>query len=250
VYVTTGNQFITNASGGWTSSSIIPFATINSTSIAVSDDGSVGIAFMDEGISPNTVKFGSVVGGAVSVEDVAPFGLGLVDSTIGSAVSLAYDSSNQPHIAYNDRGTVTQGLRHAVKTGGTWSVTTVDGTTVVDRGTHLRIQGDDTLSVLYTDRTNLTLRFAQRPAGGAWDIAPVPNSSMEGDFAILSDGQVAVVTNNGGLKFVVPFESLTYGVTLAPSGGQFSGMALDGTGDVHVVYRPYGGNSFEYLRSD
>jgi hypothetical protein len=83
-----------------------------------------------------------------------------VDSSgaVGSYAQLAFDSTNQPWIAYYDESN--GNLKVAAKISGAWSVWTVDETGDVGVAPSIAIAADDTVYVSYYDATNGALKVA------------------------------------------------------------------------------------------
>ena len=210
-------------------------------------------------MSPNTVYYATYSAGDFAVQQVVPVALSLVDSTIGYGLSLAFDSLNQPHIAFNDRGTVTPGLRHAVRVGGAWTVESVDGSVTVSDGAKIRIRDSDTLDILYKNTTNNSLKIATKPTTSPWNLNSLANTgplgSRGGDFVPLGGGHFAVACGSSlgapGFKYLVPFTSGTYVVPLASDTAHEVSMAVDGSGKTHLVYRlPSPSTGYVYQKSN
>lgn len=100
------------------------------------------------------------------------------------STSIVVDSSNVPHIVYDDNGGgATDGdLIHVYQTGGgTWSSTIVDDSSSTSRDAgykSLAIDSSDNLHCVYTDTVGNRLRYAKRTSGTWGDYEEVSTDTI------------------------------------------------------------------------
>jgi hypothetical protein len=88
--------------------------------------------------------------------------------------SLALDAEGNPHIAYHDVGN--GDLKYASKSGGSWTVETVEPTGQTGSFASLAIDAKGNPQIAYYDSTNHDLKFASK-SGGSWTVETVDGSS-------------------------------------------------------------------------
>ena len=124
----------------------------------------------------------------------------VTDQVVSSLkVVLAIDSSDNPHIVYQDPGT--KGIMYVSRASETEPLTKtkIDSGTGAEKGPAIAVCPDNSVHVTYIDPANQRLKYATRPSGGGWTTS------------VLDEG-------TGGLA------------------GQFSSIACDSQGFVHVAY--------------
>jgi len=196
------NYYYTNANAGatWSSAQIDTTdrpPTVNSSVIALSPSGTIGIAFLSEGQSPNTIYYATASGGSVTSNQlIAQTALGIVDPTISQSVCMAFDNDSNPHVFWNDRGTVTPGLRHATLSGGQWVVSTLDGQANVRGGCGVVVDQSGALHVSYlVGGASAQTLWAGTLSGGTWTTGSlnVATDAAETSPLQLNGGALAVV---------------------------------------------------------
>jgi hypothetical protein len=132
---------------------------------------------------------------------------------VGQYASLALDSNNSPHITYYDL--TNTALKHAFKSPiDAWVSEFADNSAAVGQFNSLWVQNPTTLYVTYYDATNGNLMFAQKN-GNTW-AAPV-----------ILDGAVPSVDV-----------------------GQYTSMAVDKAGNIHVSYYDVTNSDLKYALYD
>jgi hypothetical protein len=253
LHVSWGSLYESKSAGAtiWTRAMIDTVPYISGTSVAVAANNSVGISYVSGGSSPNTIKFATVaVNGTISAEYVADTGLQLQDSTIGQTTCVAFDSQSAPHVIWNDRGTVTQGLRHAIKTNGQWVVSTlVPG--VIDEGCSVLMDSSDVLHVSYKDistRSAPVVRQATISGATLTQNIQTPSTTQTTSTLVLPPSEPALVTNTAaGLSLFEPLHTITAVRIISAQQSSYSDAKWEATSNkVHVAFSIDGGGGVWY----
>jgi hypothetical protein len=256
IYVSAGDQYFFTPTGlsPWQQTTIQAGAIINSSSVSVANDGAVGIAYLSEGGSPNTIRFAAVAGnGSIASEYVADTGLQLEDSTIGHSVCLAFDSHAAPHIFWNDRGTQTQGLRHATRVSGQWVISTLENGPV-ETGCSVVAEAD-VLHVTFSDITTRTAPVLRQfsLSGSDWtEDMQVRGTTLTPATLVLPSGAPALVTNSGGgVAFVARLRTMNARRTVSAQQSYYLDAKYEAaTGRVHAAFVPNGTGELWYAVSN
>ena len=161
---------------------IFPSTAVPVLDAAIADNGTVGYAyfFTELGTAgPNShlyygIKGGSNVSPAFGEKLVYNSTQGLTTLLIGQQPSLAYDSTSNPVIAFQDTSVAGQGLLMLARSsnqGVSFSAERVDGATTgnnVGTFTSVAVRSNNTVGISYYDSTNANLKFAKKSATGAW----------------------------------------------------------------------------------
>lgn len=157
---------------------------------------------------------------------------------VGTAMGLALDTSNRPHVSFFDvqRGSV----RYAEKVTGAWQVETVE---ILPRyvigPTNIKLDSTGRPHLSYCD--GVQLRYAHR-SGSLWNITSVDRCYIEGanDLAIARDGSTrfAYAGYNGLLRFATWNGSGWAKVTVDEETviARYVSLALDEADLPHVTY--------------
>ena len=169
--------------------------------------------------------------------------------------SLAFDHQGNPHIAYLDYSLGHDVLWYAHKIGAVWITSTVDAEH--GRAPVIALDSLDHAHVLYTDRDNNLLRYAEW-TGSVWISETIGNSADSG--ANLSTSPSALVMDNSDHANVAYFEQpgnvlvfgskvggiwITNTIATLPSVGEVK-LALGKTGEPQIVFTEYGGSQIGY----
>ena len=94
--------------------------------------------------------------------------------TVGQYASLAFDSSNNPHIAYYDFSNGS--LKYAERVGGVFTTEVVDAGGDVGMYASLRLDRDNNPHIAYYGKSHYELRYARRIGSGSpWEIFVLDN---------------------------------------------------------------------------
>jgi hypothetical protein len=193
------------------------------------------------------LKFAQRTGGSWSITTVDTTG------DTGQFCALAIDSSDEPHIAYywklNPNGTPADHLKYAWRSNGTWTTESVDPDDV-SGFCDLVLDSADNPHITYFNGFRLSLKYAVK-SDSTWSLQTVDDSGIVGQHATLridssDDLHVAYQdADNAGIKYAVKssggwtLESIA-GLNVFPPmflASVHIGLALDSTGNAHVVFR-------------
>ncbi len=168
--------------------------------------------------------------------------------------SIAVEESGRVHISYYVDGSSYYDLRYARnQPGGTWVAEQVEITGAVGQYSSIALDSSGFVHIIYFDNTNSDLKHASRAANAeafsAWTIESVDTgTTLVGShcsFAIASDGSLLVGyyewTNTGsspGLKHAWKSGGIWHfeKVQNTPNLGQYTAIATDPSGTVHICY--------------
>jgi hypothetical protein len=255
LYVSAGDGLFTKPPGEslWNVTSIAGGDIVNSTAVGVSANGAVAVAYLSEGHSPNAIRFGRLAqDGSVVSEPVADTGLQLQDSSIGHSVCMAFDSESVPHIFWNDRGTVTPGLRHATLANAGWDVTTLDDR-LIDGGCSVRVLGD-VFHIAYRDvttRSAPSVRYATLSGATLTQVFSVLSSAQTIALVTTSSEVPAMITYaEGGVSLIAKLNAISVVRRISPLMSLYFDAAVDReTGSIHVVFEENGSDKIWYAVS-
>ncbi len=159
---------------------------------------------------------------------------------VNSFISLALDSSGTPHIGYYH--SINHDLKYAVKSGGIWTIDTVDSPGDVGSHASLALDSSGNPHISYHDYTNRDLKYAVK-SGGIWTIEIVESAAEVGSFTSLALGS----SGNPHIIFFSPNEDLKYAVksdnewsfeivNSDDAVGPYTSLALDSSGNPHVSH--------------
>ena len=148
-------KYASNSSGAWVINRVDSNGKVGKyTSIDVDDNDRPHISYFDE--SNDNLKYARISSGDWVRETVD----GDADSedNTGGYTSIALDGSDRPNISYYD---ATDGnLRHARKSNGVWTLTTVDSTDDIGGFTSLVLDSNGYARISYVDFTDDDLKYA------------------------------------------------------------------------------------------
>jgi hypothetical protein len=159
-----------------------------------------------------------------------------VHGATGRWVSIAASPSGVAHIAYKNFGPNT--LRHAVRSGGGFTLETVDATGDVAGSTAIAVDASGNPHIAYTDDANGNLKYA-RFTGASWMLESVDASPAYHD------------RTNTSLKYAVRAGGTWRNETVDDSGnvGQQPTIAI-GAGDlIHIIYQDADGSQIMHSTS-
>jgi len=164
----------------------------------------------------------------------------------GFVLSLAYDASGNPHLAYDWGGQI----KYAYRSGGAWHVMSVDAGWYPSLA--LNSDGQPCISYAGGDYSTSSLKYA-RWTGSAWSIQTVDARTKVGAYTSLdldSQGHPHISyadRNNYTLKYATfdgahwITETIDTGMTYA---SEHSSLALDNNDIPHIAY--YAGGDLRY----
>lgn len=154
----------------------------DSTGIAIADNGTVGLCYHDA--DNHVLKYARYDGNAWTRETVDNDG-GSGD-TVGKNCALAFDNNNNPNIVYFN--STDEDLRHAKKSGGVWTIVTVDDDAREDNFGMSRIaiarNRNGAIGIAYYNARTRDLRYATL-AGNNWSTETVVSDGDVGRYPSL-----------------------------------------------------------------
>ena len=256
LHVSWGNLYAFRPAGGgaWAQVSVNAATDVEGSSISDAGSGNTGISYIFAGSptsSINTINYAAISNdGSLSTEYVADTGLQLQDSTIGQSTCLAYDSQSTPHIFWNDRGTLSPGLRHATKINGIWVVSTLVAGAVYS-GCSAIVDTSGVLHVTYTDistRSSPVIRQAALVGSTLTQLTQSPGSTETTSTIAISSTAPALVTNTAaGLIFLEQLHTVAITRSVSAQSSSYSDAKLDtATSKVHIAFSVNGGGGIWY----
>ncbi|MGA1871661.1 MAG: hypothetical protein ACMUJM_24300 [bacterium] len=183
--------------------------------------------------------------------------LELVDSLgiVGYHSSLAFDSQNNPYIAYYDSSH--SALKYATYANGLWESVTVDDEGSVGTFASLAIDSLDNVHIAYYDGGNSDLKYATN-AHGWWDIETVDDGGNVGQYASLDVDSLNRVhisyydSTNSDLKYATNASGLWNTMSIDTSGnvGYYTSLAIDSLNKVHISYRDSSNSDLKYITNE
>jgi len=161
----------------------------------------------------------------------------------GSGMSLAFDSQNRPHMSYVNWGRGE--LRHAVKNGASWLVeiveTGVEGYTPGGFQLEILPGSDGTIHICYENSGKI---WYSSGGGSGWVTEPVDNGFAPS--IVLDRGNRPHVSYSSGYYGDIFPDVLKHAWKVGQQWNievsdqswvsQFTSLAIDGGGDLHVLY--------------
>ncbi|MBU0686876.1 MAG: hypothetical protein KKB81_03370 [Candidatus Margulisbacteria bacterium] len=227
----------TNTSGSWVNNQADTVAVLTSTSIAVDSSGGIHISYYST--SGYDLKYAYKASGATSFTTETPDSTG----TTGQYSVLCVDSSGNPHIFYKDGS---DNLKHAYKSGGSWSFETVD-TSGAPTSISVAIDSSNTMYIAWINGNIVKFRSGTT---GSWGTAATIDSgtTMRGVSVALDSSNVPHVAyfRYNGASSDIRYAEKTTGAWSTPvaltdsypgtSGGYYSSMAIDSSGNIFYSY--------------
>jgi hypothetical protein len=133
------------------------------SSLALDSSGKAHISYRDaskklsEGVHVYDLKYAVKSGDGWIIETVDSAGKPDRD------ISIAVDSSGNPHISYRDNSN--QDLKYAVKSGDGWIIETIDSTGYVAGGSSIALDSSGNPHISYRDASNTALKYAVKSGG-------------------------------------------------------------------------------------
>jgi hypothetical protein len=162
--------YLTNASGAWTSETLLYFEqNPSSVALAVGPQNVVGVAAAvwdwtgGSGLGTTIHLFSNETGEWASQS--------LAENGSGASVALAIDSQSAAHLAFNLQGTAGNTLKYASNAGGAWELERLT-TDIAWWGIALTVDDEDAPHVIYSTANDVTVTMGvkQDDAWGYQDI--------------------------------------------------------------------------------
>ena len=190
--------------------------------------------------------------GAVTLTPFIMWSINTIDTAgnTGLYSSIAHDSNNKIHIAYyNSTGKTLKYITTAGTTTGTWLDSFLDATGDVGQFVSLALDSTNKKYLSYYDATNKVLKFATN-SSGTWTTTTVDNMPDVGQYSHIAVNpagtkihisyydythkhlKYAAGTNSAG---VVSWTTATVDTSSSDT-GQYSSVAVDSSGYVHISY--------------
>lgn len=225
------------------SGSTIKSGDIQYVSVDYTSGGNVGVAFYDS--SGDDLWYGYHNGASWSFSQV------ITSGDVGKYCWLRFDSSDHPGISYYD-GT-NRDLEYAYHNGVSWSTAVVDSADYCGYYSSLAFDSSDNPGIAYYDGTNHHIQYAYK--SGTWSVGLVEDlGSDSGTWPVLGfdDGDDPHIVfrdeTNDDVRYAYYNGSwVTTGLVTTDNVGSYLGMAMDSSGDAHVVYSAYPDDVYRYI---
>ena len=175
------------ATGVWGRYTVVSDIESPRASLAVADDGTVHLAFQQEGTTYPDADLRYATG-------IPRFGLTLSDVHTGGSHGFFSDialSAGAVHIAYWDRND--EDLEYAHYQGGSWSLQTIASTGMTGRAAVLDVDGDGYAHISYLDDELGQLRYTTNMFG-SWTFQNLSNDAMYSSIHVDPNGFPADVS--------------------------------------------------------
>ena len=153
--------------------------------------------------------------------------------TAGWDADIAVESGGTPHLLYPDPCGV--GLRHAVLSGGTWSVETVFDTDAVPAISAV-VDAAGLVRVAFTDATEAEVRCAWRDASGTWSVETVLTEAASPDIALDPAGVPHIVAIASGNLVHAWRDGGVWQSEIVAAGESGAALVIEGDGTVHAAW--------------
>jgi len=239
-------------------------------SMALDSSGNPHISYYDA--ADLALKYARWTGSSWDIQTVDSEWHGGGVYAMGEGVSMALDSSGNPHISYCARTFGTGDLKYARWTGSSWDIQTVDSEGVVGSYSSIALDSSDNPHISYLDNTNVALKYA-RWNGNSWEIQTVDtegNVSGYSSMVLDSSGNphisyrtyirsvlVDLITGKpsweeGNLKYT-RWTGSSWAIQTVDSEeyvdlGLYMSMALDSSGNPHMSYYDDTNNCLKYAQ--
>ena len=217
--------------------------------IAVDSNGAVHIGYHD--YAENDLKYATNSSGAWSLETVDSYG------SVGEHIAIALDLNGHVHIVHQYVGEWFGGtffwyqtLKYATNLSGSWMNAEIGYDGLYNS---IALDAMNKAHVSHTTSSHDGLRYASNSTG-TWEDELIATSNSWSSIAVDTNGGIHISTHQG-----YPEDSLIYTTRVgdvwasAPVdteyAGEYSDIALDSHGNVHVVYCKSGGPSYAYNTS-
>ena len=176
---------------------------------------------------------------------------------VGEYTSIALDSSGKAHISYFDD--TNDDLKYATNASGAWVTTTVDSSGEVGEYTSIALDSSGKVHISYYGGYGGGLKYATN-ASGSWVATTVDSGTYYvgkyTSIALDSSGK-AHISYYDATSYAPPKQDLKYATnasgawvttTVDGSGevGEYTSIALDSSGKVHISYYDYTSGDLKY----
>ena len=253
-----GLKYATNASGSWVATTVDSgtYYVGEYTSIALDSSGKAHISYYDatttkEYEPKRDLKYATNASGAWVTTTVDG------SERVGEYTSIALDSSGKAHISYFDD--TNDDLKYATNASGAWVTTTVDSSGEVGEYTSIALDSSGKVHISYYGGYGGGLKYATN-ASGSWVATTVDSGTYYvgkyTSIALDSSGK-AHISYYDATSYAPPKQDLKYATnasgawvttTVDGSGevGEYTSIALDSSGKVHISYYDYTSGDLKY----
>ena len=232
--------------GTWSSSSVDDYGGMYTTggeraiSLAIDSTDGLHVAYYD--ISGKFLEYAHRNPGESSWTKTNVHDQG--NHVIGTSVSIAVDSENRPHIAYQDRHQ--WDLEYARFDGSEWLVETLDEYGLTGRYPNIALDDSDQVHIAYENysHTRLMSMVIADGLAATEKVAQVGTHGYGMGLAVGTSGEIHLSFYNGSdssgsLQYATKTGSSWTSATVDESStvtGAHSDIALDGSGNPHISY--------------
>ncbi len=163
---------------------------------------------------------------------------------VGVYSSLKYDSSNDPHISYQDASPGFFDLMYAYNTADTWYVEIVDDEGTNGKFTSLDLDNNGKPHIAYQKTEGFELRYADK-TGAAWDTETIEageaSYGWHNSIAVDSNGRphIAYYENTNGILKYARWTGSQWSIEQvdpAEYAGSYPSLVLDDSNNPHICY--------------
>jgi hypothetical protein len=138
-------------------------------------------------------------------------------------------------------------LKYATNSSGSWAASTIDNNGSVGNHTSIAVDSNNKVHISYYDSTNNAIKYAT-DSSGSW-VTYTITRGYSPSIAVDSSNHTHISFNYGSDLYYASNASGSWGISTVDSAGsvgEYSSIAVDSTGTVHISYYDSTNRSLKY----